>query len=87
MKKRSTCVVAAGLMALAGMSAVAQQPQDNGLGIGTDESDKPKEAPRPPIARKSDPSPPLLWNFTVFVVIVGFVFGANMIPSKRGHQD
>jgi hypothetical protein len=49
--------------------------------------EKPKEAPRPPIARKSDPSPPLLWNFAVLLLITGAVFGANMIPSKRGHQD
>ncbi len=68
-------------------SAQEQQPGDplNDPLAGAQE--KPKEAPRPPIARKSDPSPPLLWNFAVLLVIAGVVFGANMIPSKRGHQD
>lgn len=68
--------------------ASAQEPQPDPLNdplAGAQE--KPKEPPRPPIARKSDPSPPLLWNFAVLLVIAGVVFGANMIPSKRGHQD
>jgi hypothetical protein len=41
---------------------------------------------RPPTPRKSD-DPPYIWNIFVMLVIVGAVFGANMIPSKRGHQD
>ena len=41
---------------------------------------------RPPPPRKSD-DPPYIWNIFVMLVIVGVVFGANMIPSKRGHQD
>jgi hypothetical protein len=92
MKKHWKAVLAAGVVAMAGLGAMAQQPQQPdtglGLGVGQDEQDaKPKEAPRPPIARKSDPKPPVLWNFAAFIVILGAVFGANMIPSKRGHQD
>ncbi len=41
---------------------------------------------RPPTPRKSD-DPPYIWNVFIMIVIVGVVFGANMIPSKRGHQD
>jgi hypothetical protein len=41
---------------------------------------------RPPTPRKSD-DPPYIWSIFVMIVIVGAVFGANMIPSKRGHQD
>ncbi len=41
---------------------------------------------RPPTPKKSD-DPPYIWNIFVLIVIVGAVFGANMIPSKRGHQD
>ena len=41
---------------------------------------------RPPTPRKSD-DPPYVWSIFVMIVIVGAVFGANMIPSKRGHQD
>ncbi len=44
------------------------------------------QAIRPPTPRKSD-DPPYMWNIFVMIVIVGVVFGANMIPSKRGHQD
>jgi len=41
---------------------------------------------RPPTPRKSD-DPPYIWNIFIMLVIVGAVFGASMIPSKRGHQD
>lgn len=70
-------------------SAQPQQPDNTGLGLGggTQDEAPPKVLPRPPIARKADPKPPLLWNFFAFVVIAGAVLGANMIPSKRGHQD
>lgn len=44
------------------------------------------EQVRPPTPRKSD-EPPVFWNFFALLVIAGAVFGANMIPSKRGHQD
>jgi hypothetical protein len=92
MKKHWKALLAAGVVAAAGFSAMAQQPAQPdpglGLGVGQDEENaKPKEAPRPPIARKSDPSPPVLWNFAAFIIILAAVFGANMIPSKRGHQD
>ena len=40
----------------------------------------------PPTPKKSD-NPPTLWNYLILIVILGAVFGANMIPSKRGHQD
>lgn len=41
---------------------------------------------RPPQPRKSD-EPPFLWNLFAVIVIAGSIFGVNMIPSKRGHQD
>jgi len=75
-------LAAASIVALAG--PVAGQ---EGLGLGTQDESVPKELPRPPIARKADPKPPHLWNMLALIVIVGVVFGANMIPSKRGHQD
>jgi hypothetical protein len=92
MKKYLKVWLAAGLLGAASFAALpahAQQPAqpDAGLGLNADDQDKPKELPKPPIARKSDPSPPVLWNILAFLIIVGFVFGANMIPSKRGHQD
>jgi hypothetical protein len=40
----------------------------------------------PPIPRRSD-KPPTLWNYAVVILILLIVFGANVIPSKRGHQD
>lgn len=91
MKKQLKVWLAVGLLAFASAGAVsvrAQQPAgDTGLGLTNEDEDRPREAPRPPIARKSDPSPPLLLNFLTFVIIVAVVFGANMMPSKRGHQD
>lgn len=76
-------LLAAAALALAAVNAPAQQ----GLGLGVQDDTQVKETPRPPIARKSDPKPPVLWNILAFVIIIGAVFGANMIPSKRGHQD
>lgn len=47
---------------------------------------KAEERIDPPVPRKAD-RPPVLWNYLVLIIIIGAVFGANMIPSKRGHQD
>jgi hypothetical protein len=44
------------------------------------------ERPRPPTPGKKD-SPSVLLYYLVLVVLLGLVFGANAIPSKRGHQD
>jgi hypothetical protein len=41
----------------------------------------------PPVPRRSDSSPPVVWNILAALVIIGSAFAANMIPSKRGHQD
>jgi hypothetical protein len=41
---------------------------------------------RAPQPRRSD-EPPFLWNLLAVIVIAGSIFGVNMIPSKRGHQD
>ncbi|MEY3231537.1 MAG: hypothetical protein RL689_1626 [Planctomycetota bacterium] len=43
-------------------------------------------APAPPTPGKPD-EPPLVMNYFVMLVILGLVIGANLIPSKRGHQD
>ncbi len=72
---------AAAALTLAASAAPAQE------GLGIQDESAPKEVPRPPIARKADGNPPALWNLLAFIVILGAVFGANMIPSKRGHQD
>lgn len=40
----------------------------------------------PPVPRRAD-KPPVLWNYAVLILIVAAAFGANMMPSKRGHQD
>jgi hypothetical protein len=42
---------------------------------------------KPPTPSRADNSPPVLWNYFVLIVIGGAVFAANLIPSKRGHQD
>jgi hypothetical protein len=40
----------------------------------------------PPVPRRAD-KPPVLWNYLLLIIIVGTAFAANMMPSKRGHQD
>jgi hypothetical protein len=40
----------------------------------------------PPTPKKADKAP-MIWNFAVAIIIVGAAFAANLIPSKRGHQD
>jgi hypothetical protein len=41
---------------------------------------------RMPAPKKAD-EPPTLWAYLAVFIILAAVFGANMIPSKRGHQD
>jgi len=40
----------------------------------------------PPTPGKID-KPPTVWNYLTMILIVAAVVGANLIPSKRGHQD
>ncbi len=40
----------------------------------------------PPTPQRAD-KPPILWNYLVAIIIIAAAFGANLIPSKRGHQD
>ncbi len=40
----------------------------------------------PPTPGKPD-DPPLVMNYMTMMLIIGLVVGANLIPSKRGHQD
>jgi hypothetical protein len=75
------------LAAAAMLAVVPAGLAQEGLGLGTQDQAAPKELPRPPIARRADPNPPTLWNMGALVLIIALVFGANMIPSKRGHQD
>lgn len=42
--------------------------------------------PSPPPLGKPD-EPPVVMNYFVMLLILGVVIGANLIPSKRGHQD
>jgi hypothetical protein len=69
-------VIAAGVL---GPAASAQGPGK--------QAPKNDEAVRMPVPKRSDDSPPTLWAYFMMIIILGAVFGANMIPSKRGHQD
>jgi hypothetical protein len=48
---------------------------------------KPDDTIRMPAPKKADENPPTLWGYLAVFIILAAVFGANMIPSKRGHQD
>lgn len=63
--------LAAGLLLLSAAGAVAQ--------------DQP-QGPRPPVPTKED-KPPIIMNYLTMVVLGAIAVGANLIPSKRGHQD
>ena len=51
----------------------------------TDPNAAPKP-PAPPTPGKPD-EPPVVMNYLVMILIIAMVVGANLIPSKRGHQD
>lgn len=76
-------IVAVAAISFSASTGLAQ----GGLNFDVQDEAAVREVPRPPIARKAEDKPPALWNFTAFFVILAAVFGANMIPSKRGHQD
>jgi hypothetical protein len=40
-----------------------------------------------PTPKKADADPRVLWAYLCVIVILGSIIGANLIPSKRGHQD
>lgn len=40
----------------------------------------------PPQIKDAD-KPPIAYMYLALLVIIALVIGANMIPSKRGHQD
>jgi hypothetical protein len=44
------------------------------------------EQVQPPRPGRSD-SPQIFWTYLALLIILAAVFGANTIPSKRGHQD
>jgi hypothetical protein len=71
--------VAAACLAVAGVasSSLAQPAPD---------PNAPPKPPAPPTLGKPD-EPPTVMSFLVMVLIIGAVMGANLIPSKRGHQD
>lgn len=41
---------------------------------------------RPPLPQKQD-KPPFIMPWLLITALVAAAVGANMIPSKRGHQD
>lgn len=48
---------------------------------------QPQQKLQPPSPGKEDESRPIFAQYLVLVAIVGAAVGANLIPSKRGHQD
>jgi hypothetical protein len=59
------------------------------LSAGWSAGQAPQPAPtpiRPPTVTNND-KPPIVGMYFTMVVILVLVVGANLIPSKRGHQD
>lgn len=70
------------MMAVAGALTLTAVP------MATAQDTPPAEQgpPRPPNPLKPD-EPPTIMNFLTMLIIIGVVIGANLIPSRRGHQD
>jgi len=51
-----------------------------------DGSTPPPAVLSPPTPGKPD-EPPVVMNYLTMLIILSAAIGANMIPSKRGHQD
>jgi len=43
-------------------------------------------SPKPPTPDKLEDGP-VVMNYFTMIIIIALVVGANLIPSKRGHQD
>lgn len=71
-------------MALVGLSLVAL-PSPAAAQVKSDPNAN-KGPIKPPIAKKAD-ADPILWNIFAMILVIAAVVGANLIPSKRGHQD
>jgi hypothetical protein len=80
MKKSKFLAAAAAMMVGVTMTA------DVALGQ-TRTRNEPEVRIEPPTPKRADSSPPVIWNIFAAIVIIGSAFAANMIPSKRGHQD
>jgi hypothetical protein len=72
--RKSLSAGALALGMLVASTAIAQTPPATG-------------GPKPPTPGKEDASAPLIWNYFIVIVLLVTAVGANMIPSKRGHQD
>lgn len=80
MKNRLPTALLAGVLllpALAAPSAYAQEVAADGTPAGP---------PRPPTPDRLEKGP-VAMNYFTMLIILAIVVGANLIPSKRGHQD
>lgn len=77
-------------MMVMGLGAGAAMAQLGGLappGSPDEKGASSFQGGKAPTPKKADPEPPVLMGYLAIIIIVGAVVGANMIPSKRGHQD
>ena len=54
--------------------------------VAAQEAPAPPALLQPPVPGKPD-EPPVIMNYLTMLIILSAAVGANMIPSKRGHQD
>lgn len=57
-----------------------------GLGVASSAAAQDADTLKPPPPTKED-NPPYIFPMLLMVVILAGCVGANLIPSKRGHQD
>lgn len=72
-----SAAMAIGLVAGFATDAALAQPKDK----------KKQEELKPPVPPNDKEMPTHYWGLAALLLGIGFVTAANLIPSKRGHQD
>lgn len=83
--KRSKIITALGLALSAGM--VLGVASDAALAQTKDKDKRKQEDLKPPVPPNEKEMPTHYWGLAVLLLGIGIVLTANLIPSKRGHQD
>ncbi len=83
--KRSKIISALGLALSAGM--MLSVATDAAMAQPKDKDKRKQEDLKPPVPPNDKEMPTHYWGLAALLLGIGIVLTANLIPSKRGHQD
>lgn len=83
--KRSRIISAVGLALSASM--VLGVASDAAMAQTKDKDKRKQEDLKPPVPPNEKEMPTHYWGLAALLLGIGVVLTANLIPSKRGHQD